>query len=78
MRHGWILTESDARVVLAHLLALLIGEEHVGGQTTLGRVGVCAVSMEGEGDRMLTLLALFGATGLGGGLAGSLLLRHFD
>ena len=34
------LTKLDARVVLADLLALLIGKEHVGGKTTLGRVWV--------------------------------------
>jgi hypothetical protein len=34
------LTELDAGVVLADLLAGLVGEEHVGGQTTLGGVGV--------------------------------------
>jgi hypothetical protein len=35
------LTELDAGVLLADLVALLVGEEHVGGETTLGRVGVC-------------------------------------
>lgn len=34
------LTELDAGVLLANLLALLVGEEHVGGETTLGGVGV--------------------------------------
>lgn len=36
-------TEADTRVFLAHVLALLVGEEHVGGQATLGGVGVCEV-----------------------------------
>lgn len=39
-RKGRSLTELDAGVLLAHILALLIGEKHVGGQTTLGGVGV--------------------------------------
>lgn len=34
-------TELDTGVVLTDLLALLVGEEHVCGKTTLGRVGVC-------------------------------------
>lgn len=34
------LAESDARVLLANVLTLLVGEEHVGGQATLGCVGV--------------------------------------
>lgn len=33
-------TESNAGVVLANLLALLIGEEHVCRETTFGRIGV--------------------------------------
>jgi hypothetical protein len=33
-------TELDTGVVLADLVALLVGEEHVGGKTTLGLVGV--------------------------------------
>jgi len=34
-------TELDTGVVLTNLLTLLVGEEHVRGKTTLGRVGVC-------------------------------------
>lgn len=34
------LTELDAWVVLTDLVTLLVGEEHVGGETTLGGVGV--------------------------------------
>jgi len=34
-------TELDARVILADLVARVVGEEHVGGETTLGCVGVC-------------------------------------
>lgn len=42
-----LLTEADARVLLADVLALLVGEEHVGRETPLGSVGVCeTVSME--------------------------------
>ena len=33
-------TESDTRVLLANILTLLIGEEHVGRQATLGCIGV--------------------------------------
>jgi hypothetical protein len=33
-------TEFDAGVVLTDLLTGLVGEEHVGGKTTLGGVGV--------------------------------------
>ena len=35
------LTEADAWILLSHIVPLLVGEEHVGGQATLGRVGVC-------------------------------------
>lgn len=35
------LTKLDARVILSNLLTVLVGEEHVGGETTLGSVGVC-------------------------------------
>jgi hypothetical protein len=35
------LTEFDTGVVLADLVTLLVGKEHVGRETTLGRVGVC-------------------------------------
>lgn len=34
-------TELDTRVVLTDLFTLLVGEKHVCGKTTLGRVGVC-------------------------------------
>jgi hypothetical protein len=34
-------TEGDARVLFTNILTLVIGEEHVGRKTTLGRVGVC-------------------------------------
>jgi hypothetical protein len=33
-------TEADARVLITDILTLLIREEHVGRETTLGRVGV--------------------------------------
>jgi hypothetical protein len=35
-----IRTERDSGVLLTNVVALLIGKEHVGGQTTLWRVGV--------------------------------------
>jgi len=34
------LTEGNARVLLPHGVTLFVGKEHVGGQTTLGRIGV--------------------------------------
>lgn len=34
------LTEGDTGVLLADLLTVVVGKEHVGGQTTLGGVGV--------------------------------------
>jgi hypothetical protein len=47
------LTELDTGVVLADLLALLVGEEHVGRETTLGRVGIYSeVSFKFRGSRM--------------------------
>jgi len=56
------LAKGDTWVLVTDILTLLVGEEHVGGKTTLWRVGV--------------LLLLLGA-GLGGSLGG-LLLRHDD
>jgi len=56
------LAEADAGVLIANILTLLIGKEHVGGQTTLWCVGI--------------LLLLLGAA-LGGTLGG-LLLRHCE
>ena len=38
------LTELDAGVVLADLVTLLVGEEHVGRETALGGVGVWIAS----------------------------------
>lgn len=35
------LTELDAWVVLADLVTLLVGEDHVGGERALWRVWVC-------------------------------------
>jgi len=40
MRRVATLTELDAGVVGANLVTLVVGETHVGGKTTLGRVGV--------------------------------------
>ena len=74
-------TEADAGVLLSHIVTLLIGEEHVGGQATLGRVGVwrCLVSQaikEDEGDRSTLLLLASSIGNFGLGLTGGLLLRH--
>lgn len=43
-------TELDARVLLADVVTLLVGEEHVGGETALGHVGVCAWSANDDGS----------------------------
>lgn len=46
------LTELDAWVVLADLVTLLVGEDHVGGERALWRVWVCeTVSKVGRRDR---------------------------
>jgi hypothetical protein len=39
------LTEGDATVLLANVLTLLVGEEHVGGETALGCVGVLLAAL---------------------------------
>jgi hypothetical protein len=74
------LTELDAGVVLADLVTLIVGEEHVCGQTTLGGVGVYGCQHGGEyvvARELLTLLLLAAVSlRLGGSLAGGLLLRH--
>jgi len=76
------LTERDARVLLADLFPIVIGEEHVCRETTLGRVGVwdelarMAVMREDRNQRRIHTLLLSLDSGLG--LAGGgLLLRHF-
>jgi len=56
------LTEADSRVFITDVLALLVSKEHVGGQTTLGRV------------RVLLLLL---SSGLGSTLLGGF-LRHSE
>ena len=33
-------TEANARILITDILPLFVGEEHVGGETALGRVGV--------------------------------------
>ena len=74
-------TEGDARVLFTDILALLVGEEHVCGKTTLGGVGIC----DGESamapassrlGRRHTLLFLLRA-GLDSALGG-LFLGHVD
>lgn len=35
------LAERDAGVLLTDIVTLLVRKEHVGGKTTLGRVGIC-------------------------------------
>lgn len=78
------LSEGDVGVFLADVLALLVGEEHVCGEATLGSIGVWRAVSRGEGRRK-------GQTEAGGGLTlalllsggallarGSLLLGHGD
>jgi hypothetical protein len=77
------LTERDAGVLLADVLALLVGEEHVGGETTLGGVGVWERGSSQPtcswrcSELRLTLLAT-ALLDLAGGLALSGGLGHFD
>ncbi len=76
-------TKANAGVLLSHVVTHLIREEHVGGQATLGRVGVwrCLISeaiKEDKGDRSTLLLLASSIGNLGLGLAGGLLLRHDD
>lgn len=33
-------TKADARIFFSHVLTLFIGEEHVGGEATLGGIGI--------------------------------------
>jgi predicted ATPase len=35
-------TEADTWVLLTNIVTLIVGEEHVGRETTLGGIGVCA------------------------------------
>lgn len=79
VRSGKVHTERDSGVLLTDVVALLLGEEHVRGETTLRRVWVCSrVSMDASiasrKGLQLTLLLLL-ASGLGGAL-GLGLLRH--
>jgi len=57
------LAKGDTRVLIPHILALLVGEEHVRGETTLGGIGV---------------LLLLGITTSLGGALGLGLFRHFE
>ena len=41
---GMLLTKADALVLSADIVALLVGEEHVRGEATLGRIGICCSS----------------------------------
>jgi hypothetical protein len=56
------LAERDTGVLLTDVLTLLVGEEHVGGKTTLGGVGVLLGALRGPGTT----------------LSGSSSLRHFE
>jgi hypothetical protein len=41
--NGMKRTELDAWVVLSDLVAVIVGEEHVGRKSTLWRIGICGV-----------------------------------
>ena len=76
-------TELDAGVFIANLVTLLVGEEHVGGKTTLRHVGVWKDSQHrstGAVEVRRPTLLLLAASGLVGGLLGAtggcLLLGH--
>jgi hypothetical protein len=45
-------TEADTRVLITNILTLLICEEHVGGETTLGRVGIFKTNQYGRENRI--------------------------
>lgn len=74
-------TEGNAWVFVSDALTVLVGEEHVSRETTLGGVGVCIARLAvircrvSVGDQ-LTLLSLALSTTALGGLACSLFLRH--
>ena len=75
------LTKADARVFVANILTLLIGEEHVCGETTLWGIGIChggqsPMATRQEGG-MLTLLLLLD-TALGLATGGFLGFRHLE
>lgn len=40
-------TKGDAWIFLSYVVALFVGKEHVRGETTLGRIGVCSISSTG-------------------------------
>lgn len=73
-------TEGNARVLLADGFTLLVGEEHISGETTLGSIGVCdsrLVGCNGAGViERRTLLLLLDTARLR--LASGLFLRHGD
>jgi len=60
------LAEADAGVLFTNILTLVVGEEHVGRKTTLGRVGVFLLLLD---TTSLGLGCCFGA-GLGHGFGG--------
>jgi len=85
--HRWqvvdgILTELDTWVVLADLVTLLVGEDHVGGEGALWRVWVCKtvskVSTIGRTDRQTLLSLATLVSGLGRLSLGLGSLWHFD
>ena len=43
-------TEADAGILLPHILTLLIGEEHVGGEATLGGIGIWMIAVVSGGS----------------------------
>jgi hypothetical protein len=45
-------TKADTWVLITNILTLLICEEHVGGETTLGRVGIFKTNQYGGEKRI--------------------------
>ena len=77
-------TKADPRVLLSHVVTLLIGEEHIGRETTLGCIRVyeaCSVeslSQWRHGRHTLLLLAFAHSLALALTGGGGLFLRHSD
>ena len=73
-------TEGDVGVLAANIITLLIGEEHVGRETTLWGIGICdTVSINALmiKNQWRTLLLLLSA-GTFGSTLGGLFLWHVD
>lgn len=52
-------TERDTRVLLTDILTIVVGEEHVCGQTALGRIGICEMDQSGEREGRVGIMLPF-------------------